>query len=453
MSRLNRAFIKAFEREQEANLPSALLDRVAPTQSNDSWPAATLSAAKPTADRRTVESPATSTITRVDSPAQFSLPRIKADVSMPTTRSLKDPYPSLPTAAGSGDPRIVAAVEQEESGVLASAEPTVPTWTPPFAFEGPTDWRAVVIQSPEAAPPGLRDAQVPPLPRDFLATSDSFRLDPSHAPPSATNQPAADVAGAVDNAAPSAASAVWTPPRIETLHETAIPATSATQELNEPALQVDRFAWPSVCLTLLDRADALFASLVDELFAGVNENRKLLAVSGYRRGSGRTTFLLSAARALAARGARVVVADADWDTPHLAERLGVSPEVGWQDVLTGGLPLEEALIESLIDGVTLLPARPNRSRTRAINFATAERNLEQLRTAYDFVLLDAGRLDDSTEGKIGSMLLEKMPIEGVLLVHDVSTSSLINPSITERRLAQMQIRWWRVVENFVRPSK
>jgi len=447
MSRLNRAFIKAFEREPGTNASTAVLDRFAPEPVHASPPAESFDQ-----DVQAAEPPHASLITRFEQ-AQLCLPRIVADVSLPNDFRMQEPYPSQVTSSSTGESGIAEAAEPREPAETTSADSTEQTWTPPFVYDGPTDWRSFVSSSPEPSQPSLDVAADPILPRDFLSSGESFRIDPSHLPTRLVNQPAADLAAAVDDALTTTANEVWAPPHTESLQDAAFPGNPAGQGLNEPALQVDRFAWPSVCLSLLERADAPFAGLVDDLFAGVSENRKLLAVSGYRRSAGRTTFLLSTARALAARGARVVVVDADWDTPHLAERLGVSPEVGWQDVLTGGLPLEETLIESLIDGVTLLPARPNRSRTRSINFALAQRNLELLREAYDFVLIDAGRLDDASEGKIGSMLLERMPIEGVLLVHDVSTSSLVNPSITERRLAQMQIRWWRVVENFVRPSK
>ena len=445
MSRLNRAFIKAFEREPGARGSTALLDRAAREQP----------APAPVQPPAEAEAP----IIRVDYPTQLCLPRVVEEISLTTLRS---PAPHLPFQ------QVVESVETTITGAVAVAQPETSneatgaesdgkTWRPPFVYDGPTDWRSVVSRIPEPALPEVVEAApAPSLPRDFPAAGESFRLDPSHIAPAVANQPAVDKPPVADNTfrvSLSSSVDTWSPPPLESLHAAAIPTATPTSGLTEPALQVDRFAWPSVCMNLLAQADAPFASLVDELFAGVSENRKLLAVSGYRRSAGRTTFLLSAARALAARGARVVVVDADWDTPHLAERLGVSPEVGWQDVLTGGLPLEETLIESLIDGVTLLPARPNRSRTRSINFALAQKNLEHLRQSYDFVLVDAGRLDDSTEGKIGSLLLEKMPIEGVLLVHDVSTSSLVNPAITETRLAQMQIRWWRVVENFVPPSK
>ena len=43
----------------------------------------------------------------------------------------------------------------------------------------------------------------------------------------------------------------------------------------------------------------------------------MIAVTGGKGGSGKTTTTVGLARALARRGASVVAADADWDLPNL----------------------------------------------------------------------------------------------------------------------------------------
>lgn len=214
--------------------------------------------------------------------------------------------------------------------------------------------------------------------------------------------------------------------------------------LLEPALQVDRFAWPELCVTLIDRADADFARLVDELFA--DSDRKLLAVTGYGQNQGQTTLVLCIARALAARGARIALVDAA-PRPRLAARLGVSPEAGWQETRRRRLPLDEALIESSIDGVTLLPASVQGDRSQPLELGSLYEDLRRLREAYDFVLVDAGPLDD------GRALFEQARFDGAILVHDVSKSSFVNPSITERSLSRLRIGWWRIAENFTPTRK
>jgi hypothetical protein len=89
----------------------------------------------------------------------------------------------------------------------------------------------------------------------------------------------------------------------------------------------------------------------------------------------------------------------------------------------------------------------------SIEPAKVGRDLELLRAAYDFVLVDVGPLEDTTSGADLISLFDSMAPDGAILVHDVSTSSLVNPSITDRRLSERRIDWWGIVENFARSKK
>ncbi|MBL9125113.1 MAG: hypothetical protein JNG90_15860, partial [Planctomycetaceae bacterium] len=419
MSRLNRAFIKAFERQPEVEPPvgSAVDEAPAPIAAEAQSTESHLTGAAPHwADAGVAVTEREQVLTVVDAPRSSPALAVAAEAVF-TEFSATVRVADRPTRPTVDEAPVVA--DDEDRG-----------WTPPYLHDGPSDWRSVAQElpasvlelptapeSPRAAPDS---APRTGLPRQQSALGDPIRIDPSHAVPLAP--PAAELADEelLADADP------WLPPLIEPLAaaQYALHGAATDAESNEPALQVDSFAWPATCLSLLECLESEFASLVEELFAGAAQGRKVLAISGYRRNAGRTTFLLATARALAARGARVAILDADWDYPHLAERLGVAPESGWQDVLCNQLPLAEAMIESLIDGVTLLPARKAGRGAGTADLGVAERNLAWLRSAYDFVLLDTGRLDDPGEEKIGSLLLEKMPIDGVLLVHDVSTSTL-----------------------------
>lgn len=444
MSRLNRAFIKAFERDASSRPDLHLFD------------AAALSEAP-------VE-----TETRVEFDAGVAAPVLPVQ---------------LPTFNVAPPPAAIAPVIQEEP-----TEPVPHRWTPPLDLSGPQDWRSALHEitlpeigllgalAPTAAAASDPTITAPPAPERIessTAKEDAWRFDDEHprmGSLSSTTPAPADIVqlpplptpweiGAASFALESDGELpMWTASLPPTeLEMPDLPALLTAQQgvpaLGESSLQVDRFEWPAICISLIEQAESAFDTLAEALWNGGAGVRKLLAVTGYRRGAGRTTVLLTTARALAARGARVALVDGEWDNPRLAERLGVAPETGWQDILASGQPLEEALIESLIDGVTLLPARQHDESDGEVDFDLIERHLYRLREAYDFVLVDAGRLDESGPRGTGARILEELPIDGVLLVHDVSTSAFVNPAITEKRFDQLQIGWWRIIENFAKRAK
>ena len=77
--------------------------------------------------------------------------------------------------------------------------------------------------------------------------------------------------------------------------------------------------------------------LADAL-ADAASDHKVLAVGGCRAGDGATTMLLCAARLLAQRGFRVLLADAAFDDPQLARRLGMRPRRAGKRCWQGGCP-------------------------------------------------------------------------------------------------------------------
>lgn len=385
---LNRAFIRAYERQPARQSPAAAIE---PARAREA--AVSLEARHPPRQ----DWPAINSVSLPASEAFFSAYAASAP-------AYRQEAPIPPSYAASADAPVRDCDAHDWPAQTAAP------------------WTTGRVDPPHRAAAGdHQPAYVPPW-RAVPEQRDSFAAAPAALLPNVADQPM--LSGN-------------TPPRA----------------LGEPALQVERFAWPSVCLTLLERAERSFHTLAEQVFLGAADGRKLLVISGYHRGEGRTTFALTLARAMAGRGARVVLVDADFEHPGLADQLGVSPEVGWQDVLTGQLPLEEALIESLSDGVTLLPIIAQYDWTPSIEPANIHRDLELLRSSYDFVFVDSGLWGDNGANGTSIPLWEAMSPDGAIMVHDASTSSLVNPAITERRLAQRRIPWWGIVENFAQSRK
>src|SRR4029453_13929398 len=122
-----------------------------------------------------------------------------------------------------------------------------------------------------------------------------------------------------------------------------------------PLWEVDRFQWPITVERLVSDKDGYFAQASGRLPPPVHDGLRTLAVSGSRRGEGRTTLALALARCAAKGGIQVAVIDADFARPQLAARLGLEANHGWQDTAPGRVPLSEAAGRSLADNITILP--------------------------------------------------------------------------------------------------
>ncbi len=124
-----------------------------------------------------------------------------------------------------------------------------------------------------------------------------------------------------------------------------------------PVYEVANFAWPDSTAALLQRAAQQFRTAANELGEAGKRHRKLVAVTAARRGEGCTFVSLALAKAIADLQQKVILVDAHFDAPLVAESLGIVAQVGWEDHLGGEKPLVEALVESLEDGLTVLPLR------------------------------------------------------------------------------------------------
>ncbi|MHC4176531.1 MAG: AAA family ATPase [Planctomycetota bacterium] len=220
----------------------------------------------------------------------------------------------------------------------------------------------------------------------------------------------------------------------------------------QPMLQVDRFTWPAVCRRLGEAAREEFDRLADRLADVMAEGNKVVAIGGCQRGEGATTLLLCAASRLAGRGLKVLMADANLADPQLACRLGLSPESGWEDVLSRRLPLEEVVIESAGDSLAVLPVcqaaagadEAAEDETRLVE------SLQTLSAHYDLVLLDPGPLEEL--GAVGASLARAIGsrLDAILLVHHGGVTPQEDLDEVRRCLAASEIVQVGVVENFVR---
>ncbi|MCI0361112.1 MAG: P-loop NTPase [Planctomycetaceae bacterium] len=215
-----------------------------------------------------------------------------------------------------------------------------------------------------------------------------------------------------------------------------------------PLWEVDRFQWPITVERLVSDKDGYFAQASGRLLAAVRDGLRTLAVSGSRRGEGRTTLALALARSAANAGIQVAVIDADFARPQLAARIGLEVNHGWQDAATGLVPLSETAVRSLSDNITILPLEASAART---NLSLADpRVTATLRAAaatFELVIVDLGPLTVSDEPLFPAD--EACPLDAAIVVRDLRYASAAESEDIGQRLMAAGVEAVGIAENFV----
>jgi len=158
-----------------------------------------------------------------------------------------------------------------------------------------------------------------------------------------------------------------------------------------PAVELQ---WPALVLTLEREWGERFERMGQILLgAKQRQNLKVILFTSCHRAEGRTTLVLTLARALSRQPLRTLVVDADLTGPMVARLLGLRPEVGLDDVVEHGQAVTDALIDAPDDHLGILPMRSavNRPRDFIAN-PVWTCTLARLRREFDLILVDGGPL-------------------------------------------------------------
>jgi Mrp family chromosome partitioning ATPase len=170
-------------------------------------------------------------------------------------------------------------------------------------------------------------------------------------------------------------------------------AVAQSPSLAAPLPQAE-LQWPSIVLTLERDWGERFEKMA-RLLLTVQERqgKKVFLFTSCHRAEGRTTLVLTLARALAREPLRTLVVDADLTGPMVARLLCLRPPVGLDDVVESGLALSDALIDAHQDHLGILPMRSAVSRPRDFLASPAWTcTLARLRREFDVILVDGGPL-------------------------------------------------------------
>lgn len=149
-------------------------------------------------------------------------------------------------------------------------------------------------------------------------------------------------------------------------------------------------------------------------FLAVDNPPKVIVVTSSIPNEGKTTTAINLALALAEADNNVLLVDGDMRRSMVQEYLKLDGSVGLSTVLSGAIPLSEALQETTFPGLTVLTAGatpPNPSELLASQ--AAKKLLAELRGQFDYVIVDSSPLLAVTDGTLlaanadGALLLAR----------------------------------------------
>lgn len=136
-------------------------------------------------------------------------------------------------------------------------------------------------------------------------------------------------------------------------------------------------------------------------FLAVDDPPRVIVVVSSSPSEGKTTTAINIGLALAEAAHNVVLVDGDLRRPRLARYAGVLGSVGVSTVLSGGAPLDQVLQNTRYPNLTVLAAGPTPPNpSELLGSLAAEKMLAELRSRFDYVIVDTAPLLAVTDGAI-----------------------------------------------------
>jgi capsular exopolysaccharide synthesis family protein len=160
-----------------------------------------------------------------------------------------------------------------------------------------------------------------------------------------------------------------------------------------------------------------YRSLRTSLYFSTRMGRHtVIQVTSPNMGDGKSTLAANLAVSIAQSGKRVVIVDADFRRPRQHSLFGLSSEIGMASVIAHDAELPDAVKNSGIEGLSVLPCGPRPANpAELLTSPRFDELLAQLREKYDFVIVDTPPLLAVTDPCVVAPR-----VDGVLLTIRVS---------------------------------
>jgi len=213
------------------------------------------------------------------------------------------------------------------------------------------------------------------------------------------------------------------------------PEQAATTSF-QPVFEVDAFRWPESVGQLLGSQKSLLRPVVEQLVTASEAGRSMVGIAGLRPGVGCSTVLMCLARLLAEAGKAVAMVDGNFASGTLAKTLGIEFETGWEDVLSGRVPLAESVVNSIEDKLSLLPLSGS-PRVPSELLASIQTSVSAgvLRYHYDVVLFDLGTPRQDPQLAAVRNILEHCRIDASILVADTTATDVESERLVDQMMS------------------
>lgn len=192
-----------------------------------------------------------------------------------------------------------------------------------------------------------------------------------------------------------------------------------------PAYEVDAFRWPKITDQLLSEFHELMIPVAEYVLDANEQGRSLVGIAGTRPNVGCSTMLLSLARLIGSVGKTVALVDANFAKASLARDLGLEISTGWEQALTGELPLAECVVKSLEDRMALLPlSGPNPNANKLLNNIQTSVTAGVLRYHYDLVLFNLGAAAEAPQDFAAYEVMQHCRLDANLIIADTENTGI-----------------------------
>jgi capsular exopolysaccharide synthesis family protein len=142
-------------------------------------------------------------------------------------------------------------------------------------------------------------------------------------------------------------------------------------------------------------------------FSSLDKEVKCIVVTSSGSGEGKSTVMSNLAITIAESGKKVVLIDCDLRKPSIHKKLGVTNSIGVTNMLVQGVQKEEAIFKTAVNNLFVLtsgPIPPNPAEL--LGSKKMQSIIEELKTEFDFVLIDAPPVLAVTDAQILSTIAD-----------------------------------------------
>jgi hypothetical protein len=185
--------------------------------------------------------------------------------------------------------------------------------------------------------------------------------------------------------------------------------------LTAAAWDVDDFRWPEVTDKILSN-ESMLSALAQNCISMLSPFGKTIAVTAPDRHRGTSTLAITLARLIAGLGNKVLLVDADITNPSMSREIGIAG-VNWFNGQDSMEPAGESIVYSHESGICVMAQSTPIERSQPHGtpvYDMLERQLDQVRSEFDFIVLDAG----PSQQIVDEMSTNSHLIDAAMLVND-----------------------------------